>query len=149
MNLWKISLVQMTYNEQNDKRWILWWLRYIGKAVESFIIDSLEKWGCEIMARNVLLGGTLTSEPLPLVLHKVLFQRWDFFPAPLDGVIKWEEFLPESVVPRRGERLLLLLWHDYQFGWSRYPWCNCPPGIKRRENSEPPVLPVNSLCLDL
>lgn len=84
-----------------------------GKAEESFIIDSLEKWGCTIMARNVLFGGTLTSGPLPLVLYKVLFQLIkNFFQLPWMVWWRWEELLPDSIVPRsREEAASLLLWH--------------------------------------
>ena len=84
-----------------------------GKAVESFIIDSLEKWGCTIMARNALFGGTLTSGPLPLVLYKVLFQLIkNFFQLPWMVRWRWEELLPGSIVPRsREEAASLLLWH--------------------------------------
>lgn len=68
---------------------------------------------CKIMARNVLFGGTLTSEPLPLALHKVLFQLIKiFFQLPWMVWLRWEELLPESMVPRsREEAASLLLWH--------------------------------------
>lgn len=84
-----------------------------GKTVQSFIIDSLERWGYKIMARNVLFGGTLTSGPLPLVLHKVLFQLIkNFFQLPWVVWLRWEELLPKSTVPRsREEAASLLLWH--------------------------------------
>lgn len=101
----------MTYNELNDKWWILWWLRYTGE--NSRIITLWKNGANKIMARNILFGGTLTSGPLPLVLHKVLFQLIkNFFQPPWVVWLRWEELLPKSFVPRsREEAASLLLWH--------------------------------------
>lgn len=100
----------MTYNEQNDKWWIL---RYPGENSRIIYYTLFTKWGYKIMARNVLFGGTLISGPLPLVLHKVLFQLIkNFFQPPWVVWLRWEELLPESIVPRsREEAASLLLWH--------------------------------------
>lgn len=103
----------MTYNEQNDKWWILWWLRYIGKSSRIIYYRLFRKMGLWNYGQECFIWWYIDFwASTSCAAQDAVSAYWDFFPAPLDGVIKWEELLPESMVPRsREEAASLLLWH--------------------------------------